>query len=346
MRLLPLLFLASWAAAGLGCADECTSAGDCKASERCVEGACAPLPPAPPLMPYDGGPDSGVHPDAANSNPRPDAEVDGGVGPGPSDGGDGGEPAEAGVFSERSGLIEIATISTSSIPNGDRHATGRFVAYEPAGITTEYADPVVPCRLVDRRVTNGNGNGFGGAGIRVSGFTGGPGTPPFVIEPGTAPGTRGLYAARQFPVVPWVPNQMITYSVLASAGAGDITAVDAMLSGDLPSSMASMPVLTTPLALAAGNLTLTWTVVGEPTLPVVAVLFDTRNTVRLRCTTTNRGTITIPQGPLVDFRARAAPPFRLDLAYERSVSVAVPVVGGGVVPTTIRHLSGVRYVAQ
>lgn len=351
MRVLTALLLSSLAAAGIGCADECTTAGDCKASERCVEGACAPLPAPPILLPYDGGPDSGIHPDAANSDPprpdaAPDAEVDGGPGPGPGDGGDAGDVGPGPGLAERSALVEIATIVTSSLPNGDRHATARFLAYDPPGVVTEYMAPNVACRLTDRRGTSGSGNGFGGMGIRVSGFTGGPGTPPFVIEPATAPSAYGLYQSRTFPVVPWVAGQTITYAVLPSGTNGHITTADAMLSGDLPPSMATMPVLTTPLALAAGNLTLTWTVVGEPTLAVVAELYDTRQLIRLRCVTTNRGTITLPQGALTDFRARAAGSFRLDLAYERSIGANVPVVGGGSIPTTFRHLSGVRYVAQ
>lgn len=348
MRIVFVLSLAALAASSLGCADECTSAGDCKGSQQCEEGSCVDPTTRPPLpVPFaDAGMDATVvlpeFPDASDAADAADAGsstvADTGVGDGDGGGPDGG--VEAGVV-ERTGLIELATLVGSS--TNTTRAVGEFIGFSPPTVRTPYSDAQSSCTIIGRVASGGHGVGIGGETITISGFVAGPSAQDIVLS--TTPGTRGIFTSATPPTVTWSSIQMLRYAIAASTQSGSISAASTTLLGSMPPETSIVgPTLSMPLLLSqAGPWTFDANSLMAP-LGLRAELTDGQRRVTLSCQPVNGARLQISAAARAAFTAAGAiGPYRLSVFYERRASLMVPLVGGGTIDTTVRQLSGLQY---
>lgn len=337
-----------------GCGDECAADADCLSTERCTSGKCVaapvrpPLPPAADAGPVDVGfPDSGVHPDAAElpeagvSDAGPDSGVFVDGGPVPDGGPVVGTP-------ENAGLIELSIISTSTGPTP--RAFANFIQFATTATVVPFPSAPDSCSLVDRRATSGVGTGIDvnttmANGFAISGFIAGPSPMPVSFTRASA-GVYSVLPDQLRTQTIWYMNQTLTYTIPPTTTAGQLRPGTASLSADMPTELAVEPGPRVALTLGAADIDFTWTGLAVAGVRVVFQLSDTRSQLVLRCDSANDGRLRIPRAAQQFFLARGLRPFRAEMAVERSADARFEVLGGGPVPTTVRHRVGVRYSVQ
>jgi len=359
MRFLATLMAAglSWAAAG--CGGECATSGDCKADEVCTDKTCVKKVIPPPLMARDAGaqPDAApapdafvISPDAApapDAAPVPDAMIFADAGPTDDasiqDASVDGGTTPTGI--ERVGLLQVSTTLTTT--STEMRVLSSFWEHPESGLIAMSSSPNATCVLTDRAGPRTRNRGFTGGDITVDGFLAAMSTS--VLLRSSAPGVFVPTVPPMFFTM-WPERQpALSYAIVAGAGAGSLGALNdtfASLPNGNPPLVSLPPDRNTPISIGAVLVEFRWTPQAMSGLTVVAELSDRTRNVVLRCEAPDSGAVlTMPQSARQDFAGRAITgPSTIEVRYERSKVVQVPLVGSALtVPTTIRHSVGIRY---
>lgn len=159
----------------------------------------------------------------------------------------------------------------------------------------------------------------------------------------------GIFEAPGAATVPflWVnASYAITYSIDASSAVGQLTTATATLAAAGTPFVSLSPAPGTGLMLGTAPLEFSWMPsTGNPRVVVEVGRAD--RALVLRCEGADTGALIIP-GSAIGAYVAAAPAgaSTIELGYEVSGTMRIPRVGGGVVPTLLRHLRGVRYEAR
>ncbi|MFO0728035.1 MAG: hypothetical protein U1E65_29915 [Myxococcota bacterium] len=345
-----------------GCSsNECQSDSDCVSPKICRSRRCGDLMiVTPPLL--DGGfaDAKPTFPDALPIDTGSSTTADGGtVGDaGTSSTSDGGMVTTDGGMGNNDGGTAMMDGSTGAYLHGEiwvrevqlpvglpiQSIQGHFSRRSAAPTTS----PTAGCVL--QNWTNSTQTaGIGGEGIDLENLNV-PGAaannPDLTLSDGA---TVGLFEAPALAPMGsfWAlgGGNDVQYSVHQALMNGDLDQVATQLA-IVPSDFSvAAPTNTTPISLAATNITFTWNPHFPATVPMMLELADATRTIILTCTFSDTGMFVLPDMAKTDFLA-AGPtdPVVLDIGYERDLAWPIPLRGTAeMVNATIRHSKFVRF---
>lgn len=353
MRALPhALPLLALSLAGLAaCSEpECRVSVDCDPGFLCVDEKCQKRPGQPPSGIIDGG--------IADARPRPDAAppTDGG---GPSDV-YWGDATDAGAFPDAmprdsgpdAGMLidggpptlegEIWISQKAISPSGSMRlaATAELIERSSATEVTSYNDPVVSCRLEDRRF-RAITRGFRGPGMMFSGI------PTNLVATGTVtlrPSLPGRYLNEPIngTALFLAPNVTFHLEVFTGTAAGQL--------GPYSTDILVPPEFTLRSPPLSGFVDLNrttfveWNPINTGQPMVVEIYRDDRSVV-LHCQgNASVGNLTVPEIPKLALLAYSGQsPVLMEVRLETEQLVNVPILGGGTIPTILRASYGTRF---
>ncbi len=342
------------ALAASGCADECSSNGDCLGTEQCSDGTCVPAPRPPPPKPYDGGTeadDTGV--------PAADGGMVGGDDGGDAGVGDGGALGDAGVgagdggtgVTDGGGIVPapanvLALIEAVELDGGraDRFNRLQGLFFEHAamaGVTT-FAGAQGPCHLIDWQALRPTAVGMRGTGMIASGFQNvfTPNGRFFLTQ--MSPGVFDAPPGRRVPTL-WSSDFTVTYEVEASTAVQQLTTATATLASISRQFAGVSPAPGSVLTLDGSPIELRWTSTGGPL--VIAELGRPDRSLLLRCEAPDAGILVIPGAAVAAYQTLVpqGTSSLLEAGYELSRPFSIPRRASTSVSATLRHVRGVRY---
>lgn len=351
------------ALAAAGCADECTSSGDCVATEQCSDGTCVPKPPLPPPTPYDGGTaadDSGVGASDGGGDAGGGGGGDGAVGgDGGGAAGDGGGAAGDGAVGDGSvgdgggavpapsnvlALLEAIELDGGRA-DGFNRVQGLFFEHAAMAAVTTFAGAQGPCHLIDWQALRPTAVGMRGTGMTASGFQN-VFTPKgrfFLTQ--MSPGVFDAPPGRRVPTL-WSSDFTVTYEVEASTAVQQLTTATATLASISRRFVGVSPAPGAVLTLDGSPIELRWTSAGGPL--VIAELVRPDRALVLRCEAPDAGILVIPGAAVAAYQALVpqGASSLLEAGYELSRTFSIPRIAAPAVSATLRHVRGVRYEAR